>query len=351
VTDERTYQMLWDCPYCGTKKLLGVDHRHCPSCGATQDPELRYFPSDDDKVAVEDHEFTGADRTCGACGTANSAKAAHCVNCGSALDDAGAVRTRADKVSASGFEGETASDARVDFQQQKAPAQPEAPPKKKRGKLACAVGCALLLLVIAIVAALAAVLWKKPTAVEVSGHSWERAIDIEEYRAVSDSDWCDSKPSGAYSVNSERKVRSHNKVEDGEDCVTRRVDKGDGTFTEKRECTPRYREEPVYDDWCSYKVDRWTVDRTAEASGASLTDTPAWPSVKLSKTGTCKGCEREGARRETYTVHFASTTDGKTHECEFGQSAWATYAVGSRWQSKAGVLTGKLDCGALAAAP
>ena len=351
MTEERTYQMLWDCPYCGTKKLLGVDHRHCPSCGATQDPELRYFPSDEDKVAVEDHEFTGADCNCGACGTANSAKAAHCVNCGSSLDDAKAVRKRGDKVSAGEFEGETAADAKADFQAQKTPTPSEPPAGKKRGKLGCAIGCVLLAVVLAVVVVLVAVLWKKPTAVEVTGHSWERTIDIEEYRAVSESEWCDDKPSGAYSVSRKNKVRSQKKVEDGEDCVTRKVDKGDGTFTEKKECTPRYREEPVYDEWCSYTVDRWTKDRTASASGSSLADTPAWPSVKLAKTGTCKGCEREGAKQETYTVHFASSSDGKAHECDFGQQQWATYPMGSLWQSKAGVLTGKLDCGALVTAP
>ena len=32
--DERVYEMLWDCAFCGTQKLLGLQHRHCPSCGA-----------------------------------------------------------------------------------------------------------------------------------------------------------------------------------------------------------------------------------------------------------------------------------------------------------------------------
>ena len=48
-----TYQMLWDCKFCGTQKLLGVTHRHCPNCGAAQDPERRYFPAEADMVALE----------------------------------------------------------------------------------------------------------------------------------------------------------------------------------------------------------------------------------------------------------------------------------------------------------
>jgi len=358
VTDDRTYQMLWDCPYCGTKKLLGLDHRHCPSCGGTQDPEWRYFPSDDEKIAVQDHEFAGADKACPACGTANSSKTAFCVNCGSPMDESAAVKTRSDQVQAEGtaFGEEGVSAARADFKDRKdaarAAQQPSEPPKKKgkgspKGKIACVAGC-LLIGVVALIAVVAvAVLWKKPASVKVVGHSWERAIDIEEYKTVSESDWCDSKPSGAYSVRKESKVRSHKKVEDGEECSTRRVDNGDGTFSEKRECKPKYREEPVYDDWCSYSVDRWTKDRTVRATGGSLAETPDWPDPNLSRTGTCKGCEREGPRSETYTVQFADP-DGKSHDCDFGQSTWSGYAVGSEYESSVGVLTGKLDCGNLA---
>ena len=70
--DLGTYQMLWDCAYCDTTKLLALDHRHCPNCGGAQDAERRYFPSDEDKVAVEDHEFFGADWQCAACDSPNA---------------------------------------------------------------------------------------------------------------------------------------------------------------------------------------------------------------------------------------------------------------------------------------
>src|SRR5688572_28230933 len=45
TSGEQVFQMLWDCRFCGTSKLLGLDHRHCPNCGAAQDPEWRYFPA------------------------------------------------------------------------------------------------------------------------------------------------------------------------------------------------------------------------------------------------------------------------------------------------------------------
>jgi hypothetical protein len=56
--NEAVYEMIWDCKFCGQKKLLGLTHRFCAGCGAPQDPASRYFPPDSEKVAVHDHEFS-----------------------------------------------------------------------------------------------------------------------------------------------------------------------------------------------------------------------------------------------------------------------------------------------------
>jgi hypothetical protein len=32
-----TYEMFWDCGFCGTTRLLGKTHRHCPGCGWSLD--------------------------------------------------------------------------------------------------------------------------------------------------------------------------------------------------------------------------------------------------------------------------------------------------------------------------
>jgi len=76
IMAEPVYEMVWDCRYCTAKKLLGLTHRHCPNCGAQQDPNARYFPLDHEKVAVQNHEFVGADMQCRYCGGASS-KSAH----------------------------------------------------------------------------------------------------------------------------------------------------------------------------------------------------------------------------------------------------------------------------------
>ena len=143
-----------------------------------------------------------------------------------------------------------------------------------------------------------------------------------------------------------REVRSHEKVADGEDCHVRKVDNGNGTFSERQECTTKYRDEPVYADRCSYTVDRWKAARTATAEGASLSDPLRWPDPALARTGTCAGCEREGARKEEYVV-LLRDEKGKEHTCEFDQRKWGSFAVKSRWKGAVRVMTGGLDCDSL----
>ena len=88
MTDRaKTYEMFWDCGYCGSTELLGKTHRHCPACGAAQDAGARYFPPEDKKVAVEDHVYVGSDFVCANCSAPCSARAAHCGNCGAAIGD------------------------------------------------------------------------------------------------------------------------------------------------------------------------------------------------------------------------------------------------------------------------
>lgn len=344
TTDRGTYQMLWDCPYCGTEKLLGLDHRHCPSCGAAQDPERRYFPDEADKVAVEDHQFTGADRVCGSCDTPNGAASEFCGNCGSPLTEAAEARRRATQTAdASGdFEGDSARAARDEFKGGPPAAAPPEPPRRSPLKLA-AIGCVVLVLAALVCGGLASLLWKKDAAFTATGHRWERTVAVESYKAVSKSAWKDDVPAGARSVRCTEEVRDHKKVAAGETCSTRRVDQGDGTFKEVEECQPKYRKEPVYDDKCAYSIDEWVVVRTEKASGSGTSPAPTWPTVRT------RGKEREGKKTERYTLTLKDKTSGKSHDCAVPQSTWSKASAGSAWSGKVGVVTGSLDCDTLKA--
>lgn len=329
---EQIFEMLWDCEFCSTRKLLGKTHRYCPNCGAPQNPAKRYFPTEEDKVSAEGHEYRGADKLCVACRTANSAKTKFCAGCGGPMEGAKSVIL----VSGGGAEGPgKAVLAEVDLREEAR--------KAGRRKTFARAGAGLAACVVLVLAVLR--FSSKPVELFAAGHLWEREVDIESFRASKETAWCDAMPMGAYDVSRSREVRSHESVPDGEDCKTVRRDRGDGTFSEEDECKPRYRDEPVYDHQCRYSVDRWARVRSAVARGG-LAEAPVWPGVELKRAGQCQGCEREGPRRERYTVLFDG--GGKTRSCEFPQEKWRSFAPGSKWTGKVHALTG-LDCDGLSA--
>lgn len=345
MATEPRYEMAWDCPRCDTPKLLGLTHRHCPNCGAPQDPTKRYFPKEDEKVAVGDHPFVGADKACPNCETPNAAAADFCVNCGSSTEEAKAVTTRTEQVATTpkDFAEDSAKKARDDLEARK---KPPPPPPRKSNKAFLIGGLVLAMCLVVCSGLLVAVLWKREAAVTVAGHTWAREIAVERYQTVSDSAWHDEVPADARGVSCVQAQRSTRKVADGQDCKTVRVDKGDGSYSEQERCTTKYRSEPVYDDKCSFVADRWKVGRTERAAGAVMTDVPRWPPVALACTGVVLGCEREGARTETYTVAFKES-DGTALGCDVDQAKWSTLPVGSNWKVPVGVVSGVMDCGSL----
>jgi hypothetical protein len=318
--DLGTYQMLWDCSACGTAKLLGLEHRHCPGCGSAQDEDGRYFPSDEDKVAVADHKFTGADKECSACGSPMAAAANNCTNCGCGLDGA----------------------EQVDLVVEKEAPPPPAPKKKSGGSS----GKFILFGIVAIVVFLVVMIsWKKEVDVEATGKSWERTVQVEQYGPTKKSAWCDSLPTKARNVTRKQEVKTHREVPDGETCVTKKRDNGDGTFSEYQKCTPKTKKEPIYADKCHFTVDAWKNVRTARAFGGA-TDAAKWPDPKLKRTGKCVGCERESGKKETYSVSF-KPPEGSPFDCPFPEAEWASIQVGSAWATKQSVVTGGSSCGAL----
>lgn len=349
--DLGTYEMLWDCKFCGAKKLLGLTHRYCPNCGAPQDPDRRYFPSDEEKVAVEDHVYYGADVICEFCDTPNSAKSQFCMSCGAPLTEAAKVKRQAEQVRREGeaFRPDAAQSLgeRLD-EEDRARVRTEKP--SRRGGPNWRL-IALIAVVIAIVGA-GIFLFTRTTeaSVYVTGHAWEREIDIEVYGPVSDSDWCDRMPNDAYRVTRQEEKRDTKKVPDGETCTVRRVDNGDGTFSEREECQTKYRDEPVYDYKCYYTVDRWTRSREVTASGDSLKDTPYWPDTGIMQTGSCRGCEREGDRTERYIVQLKSSESGDAYECSVDREFWESMGIETRWTLSVRSIDGLPQCDTLARA-
>lgn len=323
VSHTGTYEMLWDCEFCGSTKLLGKTHRYCPTCGAPQNPEKRYFPAPGEEIAVENHQFVGADRVCENCDTPNAAGAEFCTSCGAGLTEAAEARRVADAPAA----------------QEEEP--PEEEPKSRKGLL--------MGIVAAIVAAIGTfTFWTEDVGVGVTGHRWEREIKIEAFGPKADTAWCDQMPADAYSVSRTEKIRDHRRVADGQTCSTRRVDQGDGTFRTEEVCETKYREEPIYDDHCSFTVDRWDYARSVTAQGADRN--PYWPALQLrGQGGNCRGCEREGNRDGRYILTLKGEDD--SFNCTVRESLWQGAEPNSRWTMEVGAMMGEARCGSLQPAP
>jgi hypothetical protein len=326
-TNERVvgvYEMLWNCAFCGTKALRGKTNRNCPSCGAPQDPARRYFPPPGQETAANT-TYEGVDRLCPACKTPNGARANNCCQCGSPLDGAASVQRVVD--TSAGALG--------------AAALPVAAPRERRwgrwvvlGLLASALGFGAV-----------AFFWKKPVGATIRSLTWSREIEIETLGPVRESAWCDSMPSDAFAVSRSRRQRGTTKIADGQDCSTRNVDRGDGTFERREVCTTRYREKAVYGDHCQYTVHRWRVSRTERAGGAR-SDPPRWPAVSLGRTGALLGSERTGRHRQQYLVTLVDT-QGRHYQCDKPEGQWLQYIVGRSYAIDVRVITGGLDCGSL----
>jgi len=280
---ELVYEMVWDCRYCGARKLLGLTHRHCPNCGAQQDPNARYFPAEHEKVAVQNHEYVGADMQCRYCAGASSKRAHNCGQCGAPLAEGGAVQPL----------------ATPPLQPLAAPGR-SVPPRISPWKIVLPTLALLLVALLVLVA-----VWKKDGRFVVASHAWRRTINVERLGPSRESAWCSELPAAASDVSRHRERHGSHKVADGEDCHAQKKDRGDGTFKEEQVCTPRFKEEPVYDEKCEYVLVKWSQLRQEAAEGRSVGDVPRWPAVSLARAGCAlPGCEREGARNERYTVLF-----------------------------------------------
>ncbi|MFM8330791.1 MAG: hypothetical protein ACKN9T_03795 [Candidatus Methylumidiphilus sp.] len=323
------YEMLWDCEYCGTTKLLGLSHRFCPQCGAAQNPQKRYFPQDEAKIAVRDHRYCGADRVCPACRTPNAALAQFCGQCGGPLAGAAAAARRGDQIRAAGA---------ADFAAPQA-AAPQRGAPQRWGLVVAALMVLGLVLVNVFVT--------KTVPLTLDHLRWERAIEIEAFGPQIQEGWCDGLPADAYGVVRSQQVRSQRQVAEGEVCATRRSDRGDGTYAESLECAPKYRSEPVYGEYCRYTVNRWNHARTVATSGQN--PAPAWGEVRLNGGGgQCLGCEREAGRREALFLYF-KTKEGKPqeHRCQVSPKVWADARPGSTWSIDQGQFFGDARCGSL----
>ncbi len=343
------YEMLWDCEFCDTKKLLGVTHRFCPNCGAPQDADRRYFPKPGEEIALENHVYHGVDWICPSCSQANSASANFCGSCGSdrtgsknasLRDDPG--KTMAGGVASGivdGFQARDVAQERFDADIQRIAKEEKLAARNRpiflglRRKELSIIGV-VTFLVSSIVAGIFAFTYQKTEDLVVAGHQWERIIHLDEFKQVSETQDCVYIPTDAYDIRRYTETRTR-KVPDGqtcrEECDTRRVDQGDGSFRTERTCrdvcTTKYRDERYTVEVCDYHVDRWKDGRDVKADEGD-SSTPFWPEYTLAAGSGSRhlGQERLDTREENYVLLF-ERKDGDEAKCEYtDMAAWNQFS-------------------------
>lgn len=336
------YEMFWDCASCGTKKLLGVTHRHCPNCGSAQDENARYFPAVNEEIALTNHTYYGVDWDCEYCSTPNSNNAKYCVNCGAGKEGTKPVVVVHERVAKSSPKTNKSSI-------EPSLTRPVSIEKRSANYLAIGIGVIFTLLIIALITGF---MVKTEESALVYNKDWQRSIAVEQYNALSGSDWCSSKPSDAYNVTSSREVRDHKQVADGKSCTTSNVDKGDGSYSKQTTCTTKYKSVPIYDNKCYYTVNRWGYSRSITSKGDHKTD-PYWSSVgRLTNSAlNMLGNERLGGRSEIYTVYLKNKKkENDTWSCSINQNAWSGFQIDTSFKLKVNMF-GVADCSTLTIEP
>lgn len=182
----------------------------------------------------------------------------------------------------------------------------------------------------------------EPTRVTATDLMWERIIPIEQFQTAQEGDWCDSIPGEAYNVTRNQQQRTTRQVPDGEECREVQVDNGDGTFTQRTECTTTYREEPVFDEYCDYTIDKWVQAGEVTTSGGA-NDEPTWGEPEL-QTGDGLGAEREGQRQALYRVELVGVDSGGVYGCDVPAELWQNIQLDSEWTLMVGFLSDMPDC-------
>ncbi len=155
----------------------------------------------------------------------------------------------------------------------------------------------------------------------VQSVNWERTVAIESMQDVTREDWESDLPQGAKNVSCQEKHRSSqdNPAPNAKEVcgAPYNVDKGNGYAETVQDC--HYE---VYEDYCKYTVREWQAVDQSVAQGADLQ--PYWPQV------TVGAGQREGQRKETYTVLF-QTEDGVKEFTTDDEQLFSQLAPGTTW--------------------
>ena len=336
----------WDCQYCGTKGNLGRD-KACQNCGRSRPGGAKFYLPTEEEAAVLDAKLlklaeAGQDWVCAFCGSSNHAEATNCHYCGAPREGDSQVQ----EIKEYGLgQAPDSGDMTFDDPPERPRPQTEIVSTKKSSKLPLIIGGALvgLILLCGLIFGGFLLFGGQDVDAAVSGFQWERSINVEAFQTVVEEDW--SVPSGGRLIDQRQEIRSYTQVLDHYETRQRDIqvqvgvetyvcgqrDLGNGFF-EDIDCTepiyetqtesyeePVYREEPVYETFYNYEIDRWNVVRSPSVSGSD--HSAEWPGLELGDT------EREGQRSESYVIFFVEN-DIEDYSLELPFAEWQRYEMG-----------------------
>ncbi len=336
----------WDCPHCGTTGILGR-HQQCLNCGSPRPEGVKFYLPENAPEVTDEQQLaqarSGPDWACEHCGASNSAGNGFCTQCGAPK---GSSPEQAVKVYTPNQVPRTGKISQ--------PIQNLQPPLPKKRSRPWGIGhwVALMVLVLSIGLGVRFILPREVSAI-VTQETWERTIQVEIYKTVTEEGW--SVPAGGRLLSQRAEIHHYNQVLDRYETRTRQVservqvgtttrvcgqrDLGNGYF-EDVTCTepvyetryrtetyqePIYRQEPVYQTKYRYEIEKWVYNRTAKATGTQ--QQPYWPSLTLAAN------EREATRTEDYKV-VLTDAKGKAYEIQLNQQDWQTFDVGQTHKLK-----------------
>lgn len=336
-------QMVWTCPRCSTRNP--GPQKFCNGCGGPQPQEVAFEQAPEEKLLTDAAEIAraqaGPDRHCPYCNARNVGDAKFCGACGGDL--AGAKSRESGRVAGAFRSGPAAPIAcpRCGTENPGAaracaacgaslapaapampPAPPPAPPRPTRRSPILLIG--IVLAALCGLAGLALLLLgsrQNEQLAVVDSLAWERSVAVEALRAVDREDWYDQIPSGAEVGACRQELRGTSQeyvANSKEVCGTPyTVDTGSGYGEVVQDCVYE-----VYDDYCAYTAQAWTVVDTIVARGSN--PSPSWPTVSLAAN------ERRGEETESFEVRFVSDSESYTYVPP-GATEFAAFVPGSRW--------------------
>jgi hypothetical protein len=316
----------WDCPVCGQKGLPG-NVTACAGCGAPRGKDVEFYLPDNSHDITDETRLkeanSGVDWRCDYCGSDNKVGMTECKGCGN-------QRTK-DDIARGVKEYNTGEEPWKQKPEKNInPPKPEVPKKSKHHKV--------LFFILIFIIILTGLLWPKKMKVEVVKHSWERTVEIENNRLVTEEGW--NIPSGGILKYSFRSIHHYDKVFDHYETRTRNVrkktgsesykcgtrSKGNGYFEDKY-CTRStyenvsesydasvYRDVPVYRTKYRYTIYKWMKDHTINAKGNDKN--VKWPSENFADNNW-----REGKKTEKYVL-FVKDKKGNDYNQELKFAFW-----------------------------